>query len=505
MKNKKSITTYILLVISVVALINIVSDSFFFRLDFTEDNRYTLSDATKNILKDLPAPVTVTAYFTDDLPPQYGKIKSDFKDMLVEYSALSGGDIVFEFLNPNEDEESEKKAMKSGIQPLLINMREKDQVVQKKAFLGVVVSMGEETDIIPAILNDSPMEYLLTTSIKKISSQNKPSIGFLQGHGEAPISNMSQAMNSLSVLYNVVPVNLTDTSNELNKFHTIAIIAPTDSFPQRDFVQLDAFLAKGNNIYIANNRVKGDFSTAQGSPVTTGLETWLERKGLKIEDNFVVDAKCASVQVRQQQGSFSFASNVNFPYLPIISNFADHPITKGLEGVVLQFASPLKYIGDTTKKFTPIAKTSEKSGTTPSSTYFDVRKKWTSQEFPLSNLTVAGVLSGKISGNTNSKIVIVSDGDFAVNGEGRQAQQQQPDNISLMVNSIDWLSDDTGLIELRTKGVSSRPIEEMEEGTKWTIKLLNFLLPIILIIIIGIVIMLKNKNARVRRMQEGVL
>ena len=85
-------------------------------------------------------------------------------------------------------------------------------------------------------------------------------------------------------------------------------------------------------------------------------------------------------------------------------------------------------------------------------------------------------------------MVVFGDGDFAVNGEGENQQQLQPDNVSLMVNSIDWLSDDTGLIELRTKGVTSRPLDaQLEDGTKLFLKYLNFLLPIILIVLYGII------------------
>jgi len=100
-------------------------------------------------------------------------------------------------------------------------------------------------------------------------------------------------------------------------------------------------------------------------------------------------------------------------------------------------------------------------------------------------------------------MVVVADGDFGVNGEGRQGQQLQPDNVSLMVNSIDWLSDDTGLIELRTRGVTMRPLKQTEEGTKTLLKYLNFLLPIILIIIYGVLRMQHNRNLRVKRMEEG--
>ena len=84
-------------------------------------------------------------------------------------------------------------------------------------------------------------------------------------------------------------------------------------------------------------------------------------------------------------------------------------------------------------------------------------------------------------------MVVFSDGDFAVNGEGQNAQQLSEDNVSLMSNAIDWLSDDTGLIELRTKGVSARPIDtSLEDSTKTLLKYLNFLLPIFLIIIYGV-------------------
>ena len=76
----------------------------------------------------------------------------------------------------------------------------------------------------------------------------------------------------------------------------------------------------------------------------------------------------------------------------------------------------------------------------------------------MSEIPVAVAMEGKIANNTFTKMVVFSDGDFAVNGEGQQTQQLQPDNVNLMTNAIDWLSDDTGLIELRTKGVTSRPL-----------------------------------------------
>jgi ABC-type uncharacterized transport system involved in gliding motility auxiliary subunit len=199
----------------------------------------------------------------------------------------------------------------------------------------------------------------------------------------------------------------------------------------------------------------------------------------------------------------NFTTQISFPYLPRIKDFEDHPITKGLEEVMLQFASPINFTGDTTLTFTPIAVSSDKSGTQSAPVFFDINKKWQESDFPLSELTVGAVLEGPINGNPNSKIVLISDGDFAVNGEGQRPQQLAADNVSLFVNSIDWLSDETGLIDLRTKSVTSRPLDPVEDSKKAMIKWVNFLLPIILIILYGIIRTQIRKRIKNKRMEEG--
>lgn len=501
MKRKLYIT--VALVVGILLTINLLSEDFFWRLDFTEDNQYTLSKATKNILKDLNEPVTVKAYFSENLPPDIAKTRKDFKELLIEYANLSKGNVVYEFINPNTDEKTEQEAMQNGVQPVVINVREKDQMKQQKAYLGAVISLGEKKEVIPFMQPGAAMEYTLSTSIKKLSVKEKTTVGILQGHGEASINEMQQVGGGLSVLYNVQQISLNDTSAISPEIKTVAIVRPTDSFPISHLEKLDEFLSRGGKLFIAINRVSGDFSTAAGSPVNTGLESWLQQKGLFIDDNFLIDTKCGAVSVQQQQGPFRFNNNISFPYIPIIGKFADHPITKGLEAVVLQFASTINFTGDSSKHFTPIAFSSEKAGTAKAPLYFDIQKQWTQMDFPQGNLTVGGILEGKLSGNNFSRMVVIADGDFPINGERNRGQQLQPDNVNLMVNSIDWLSDDTGLIELRTKGIVSRPIRNLEDGTKTLLKYLNFLLPIFLVIIYGFIRMQWRRNQKVKRMEES--
>ncbi len=499
MKSAK-ISSTILLVTAIVIIVNILSENYKFRLDFTEDKEYTLSKATRDILRNLNEPVTVSAYFSKNLPPDIAKISGSLKDMLIEYGNRSDGMVVYKFVNPNENDEMEEEAVQNGIQPVMINVREKDQVKQQKAYLGAVVSMGEEKETIPFLQPGSAMEYALSTAIKKLSVVDKPGIALIQGHGEPQVNEIMQIYNELSILYHVQPFVLSDTTRNLGDYKTIAIIRPTDTIPPTQLSILDDYLAGGGNIFLALNQVKGDFSVAMGTGVSVGMEEWLKRKGVAIGQNFIVDVNCGAVTLQQKQGNFTMSSQISFPYLPIIQKFADNPITKGLESVSLQFASPITFSGDSALKFTPIAFSSDKSGILNTPLYFEVQKQWTENDFPMSGIVVAAILEGKLSGNKDSRMVLISDGDFAVSGP-QSGNQLPADNVSLMVNSIDWLSDDTGLIDLRTKGITSRPVKKLEDGTKAFLKWFNFLAPIILVILYGMIRMQSNRNKRIKRME----
>lgn len=487
----------ILLVAGILLLVNLLSRRFFLRFDLTEEKQYTLSKATKNILKNLDDLVTIKAYFSEDLPPSVAKVRRDFKEMLIEYEARSGGNLAYEFINPSQDAETEQQAQQSGIAPVQLNVRAKDKMEVQQVYMGAVIEVGTDEnakEVIPAIVPQTPMEYTLSTSIKKVSTIDKPSVGIVQGYGAPQLQQLQAVVQNLGILYTVEPVDL---SNDVElKFKTIALLAPKDSIPAEHFGVLDRFLERGGNLLVGINRVDGNMQNASGTVVTTGLETWLQSKGILVDANFVIDENCGAVTAQQNLGGLVLPVQIAFPYVPIVSNYADHPITEGLEAVMLQFASQVNYVGDSSKVFTPLVFTSERSGTLNAPTFFDIRKKWTATDFPLKRVVVGGILEGNIVGSTASKLVVIGDGDFPALAQGGQS-----DNGNLFVNAIDFLSDDTGLIELRTKGVTSRPIEEMEESRKQIIKWISFLLPILLVGAYGFFRSRMNKNLRIRRME----
>jgi gliding-associated putative ABC transporter substrate-binding component GldG len=503
MLTKKKVITAILLIFGIFILINFFANRFFFRLDFTEDDQFTLSEATENILESLDEPVTITAYFSEDLPPDVARVKKDLKDLLVEYDNASRGKVVYQFINPGEDQETEMEAQQSGIQPIMINVREKDQMKQQRAYLGAVIQLGDKKETIPFIQPGSAMEYDLSTNIKKLSLKEKIRIALLQGNGEPSISEIPQLYQQLSIMYDVSTLQLSDSAEVRNDIKTVVIIAPKDTIKPEHLAKLDNYLSRGGRVLIALNRVDGNLSNATGSLVYTGFENWLNEKGIDVQGEFVIDANSSSVMVRQQSGMFIMNTPVKFPYLPVITKFADHPITKGIEAVVLPFASPIKISNkDSSIAVTNLAMTSDKAGFERPPVYFDIMRQWTVNDFPASAIPVAVAVEGRTNG-VPYKMVVIGDGDFAVNGSGQNPQRLQEDNINLMSNAIDWLSDDTGLISLRTKGVSSRPIDpDLEDGTKTFLKYLNFLLPIFLIIGFGVVRYQFRRRLRNKWMSE---
>ncbi|WP_258104277.1 Gldg family protein [Marinoscillum sp. MHG1-6] len=495
---KKNIIIQLIIVLAIILVANLISNGLYFRLDFTEDDRYTFSDATQDVLDDLGGVITIKAYFSEDLPAQLLKSKQDFKDQLTEYENRSGGNIVYEFINPNESEETEREAQEQGISPVMINVQERDQVQQLRAYMGAVLKMDDRTEVIPMVQPGAGLEYSLTTAIKKIAITDKPKVGYIQGFGEPSIYALPQLMRQLSVLYDVEPFQIKDTASIPSYYRALIWVNPKDSVGSNQFAKLDSYLQKGGGMFVAYSNVEGDLQQGLLSKSTdVGVKGWLAGKGLSIGDNFVIDAQCATVSVQQNLGFAVMNTQKQFPYFPMVNNFEDHSITGGLESVMLPFVSNISFNkADTSISTIPLVYTSEQSGLVTPPTYIDIQKKWTENDFRAgAQLVAAGVE------NANSKIILVTNGSFIVNGEGQRPQQQSEDNINLAANAVDWLADDTGLIDLRTKGITSRPLDQVEEATKTILKYANVVAPIFLILLYAFIRRQMNNRKRQRWMQ----
>jgi gliding-associated putative ABC transporter substrate-binding component GldG len=502
MNRKKQLSITIALIAAIIIMANLLSTQLHMRLDLTQGRQYTLSHATRDILHDLHDPVTVKAYFSKNLPPNIARASGDFRDLLIEYANKAPSMIQYSFVDPNSNEENEQEAQSNGIRPVLIDVREKDQMQQKKAYLGAVLSLGDRQEVIPIIQPGAAMEYALSSAIKKLSVTNKPIVGLIQGQGEPALDELGQLNQQLGILYQVQPVSLTDSTEIPPNIRTLVLIRPTDSLRPRVLEKLDSFLAKGGKLVIAFNRIMGNLQMGQARPVNGALAAWLGRKGIIVADNAVIDAQCGTVPVQQRAGFFTLQANVQLPYLPLISNFADHPVTAGLENVVLEFPSSIRYNGPTTVHYTPLAFTSAISDTQSAPIFIDVNHRWTQNDFHGSHIPVAAAFEGPVvKGGAATRLVVITDGNFIVNGPSQQGGRElTPDNVNLVSNAADWLTDNTGLIGLRTKAVTSRPLRETSDAAKAFIKYLNFLAPILFAIGYGLYRARRTRRIRLQRM-----
>lgn len=496
----------LLLFLAIFIALNLLAYQAFFRLDFTADQRYTLSDNSEEILEDLDRTVQVTAYFSENLPPELDRVRRDLQDMLVEYRSLADGQLEYDFVDPTADEEgqAEQQAQQMGIAPLDIQSREKDQIKVLRGYMGAVVSAGGQQEVIARFNQDgSGMEYALSSAIKKLTLDQLPRVGLITGHGEPGLPQLQQVQQEMRGLYQLDTVRLSDPQS-WSSCRTLLLLGPSDIIPQEELDQLDQFLASGGRLVLGVNAVGGDLQGRRPwQAVTTGLGPWLMDKGISVGKEFLIDANCAQLQLQQQRGTFTQIIPVDFYYYPYIQDFADHPVTDGLEQMLLLFASPLALAElDSGLTATVLARSSELTGTEAPPTFFDPNREWTRADFPQGPQPVAMALSGHFGGSAEGKLLVIGDGDFATNPS--QQQRTLPDNVNFLVNAIDWLSDDTGLIELRTKQVLSRRLDtQLSEGERSTVKWLNFLLPILIVVVVGMVRTQRRKAQRLRWQAES--
>jgi gliding-associated putative ABC transporter substrate-binding component GldG len=490
---KRKVIIKLIAVFAILILLNATSYFLFFRIDFTADKSFTLSKATKDILNNLGGKVTINAYFSEDLPTQLIKSKNDFRDLLVEYKNYSHGKVSFSFINPNENEAQEKLAQTEGIKPVMVNVSERDQEKQLRAYMGASLEANNQKEAIPTIHPGESAEYSLTTAIKKLTNKKKNRIAFLQGHGEYPSAALAQVVEQISILDSVEDYTITDTAEIPSSYKTLVIFDPKDSIPPAHFSKIENYLNNGGNILLAYSNLYGDLNQGVLQPMPEiGMRSWLAKMGININGEYTIDVQCRRVVKQEPEGSMV----IRFPYYPIIKNFADHPATKGIEAVFFPFLNSISINQkDSGVKITPLAYSSKKSGLVKPPAIIDFNKKWSANDFNKGPQIAAVAVEGFIAGKGKSKMIVFGNGKFAVNTEPGQ-EELNKDNVNVVSNAIDWLSDDTGLIELRTKAVTYRALDVIEESTKQVIRYLNVFLPILIILMIGFFRRYQNQKKR---------
>lgn len=497
MKSNKRISiikTFLLL--AILILINFVSVRFFGRIDLTRSGLYTLSDASRKIMNKLDDKLTIKAYFTKDLPAPYNNNHRHLIDVLNEYRAFSNGKLTYEFISP-EGESGEEEAQKQGIPPVEIQVYNDDKLEVKRAYLGLVLLYEDRTEIIPVIQRLSTLEYDISSAINRLNNTDRMKMGLSHGNDELALTEMQTAAKIIGKQHTVMPVNLSDSTGIPNDISGLIIIDPKKPFSDTAKIALDKFIMRGGRLAFLSGNIKIDpmLRSNIGNPVDLNLDDLFANYGFKINRDIVRDAQCASIAVVQQQGGMSYQSQVQFPYIPKISYFNEsNMIVKDLQNVIFQFTSSIDttLAKDKGLQLETLMTTSEVAATETGRVEVDPFRKYSRDDFPQSFIPVGILLKGKFNsfysgrfGGTQTqspetRIIVLGTGLFLSDNF-----EQQPDNMALFANIVDFLADDADLITIRSKNVTMPPLEQLDDGTRRMLKYGNMIAPPLLIALIG--------------------
>lgn len=495
------------IILGILILLNIVSVRIFGRLDMTRNRVFTLSDASRELMRSLDDRVSVRAYFTEDLPAPYNNNRRVLLDQLNEYRAYARGNLQYEFIDPS-GESGERDAEQQGVSPVQVQVVKDDKFEVKRGYMGVVLQYEDRKEVIPVVQNTANLEYELSSTIKKLVTKQQRKVGFLSGQGEPALSELSRIQEALRRQYELVTVDVGRNTPVPADVAALIVAAPAARFPEDAKFQLDQYLMRGGRVAFLLNKTDASLQAQFSRPLDLNLDDLLASYGTKINGDIVRDVQCASVNLMQQQYGFAIQSQLPYPYLPIASDFSKgNMMVKNLQGVVLFFASSIDTVGTAAKGLQGeiLMRTSKQSGRHTGMLAIDPLQRYTPEEFSEAGIPLAAVVSGSFTsafaGKTvpsdtaagasppatsvqttspPTRIVVMGDGDFV------RDQFSNRDNLNFFANLVDYLVDDAGLITIRSKEASNPPLDPVADGTKKLVKYANLGLPPLLVIGYGL-------------------
>ncbi|MEW5701133.1 MAG: GldG family protein [Candidatus Zixiibacteriota bacterium] len=505
-KGLGTLTSVPLVIASVIAL-NLIGVFVFARFDLTDAKLYSLSEASRRLAESLDDPIVVKLYFSDDLPAPYNANARYLKDQLAEYRVYSGGNLRYEFIDPMKTDR-EREAQALGIPPMQVNAYEKDKIELKKVYMGVAFLYEDKREVIPVVQSTRNLEYEISSAIQKVTAKTLPTIGFLTGHGETDLaSQMQMVSQALSQLYDVEPVTIPAGEAIDPKVATLIICGPTDSVGAWDRYAIDQFIMRGGKLAAFYDPVAADLQQQTAVDRQTNWPEFLAHYGIRFQPGLVIDARCGQIAIMQQQGFIRYQNVVDFPYLPQVVHFnPDNLIGKDLEGVTFPFVSALdSTLADSMGfSFVPICWSSDHSGVRRSPYYVSPMQKFDKPDFDRAGMILAAAITGSFAtafpqgpppdagadptkipaplrAATDGRMVVVGDADFCNDQGSRSAS-----NLAFLLNIVDWLTKEGGLISIRSREVTSRPLAEVSEGTRSLVKYANVFGPPLLVVLVGV-------------------
>ncbi len=516
---------------------------YFFRIDLTEEKRYTIKTPTIELLRNLDDDVYIDVFLEGDLNAEFRRLRKATRETLEEFRVYSGNKVHFQFSDPlaaageNAQQEFMTDLVSRGLKPLNIIDSKDGQRTEKIVFPGALVSFGgmqtgvmllkdqvggSQQDLNRAI---EGLEFELANAIHQLVVSDRKRIGFVTGHGELDSIQVSSLREGLLPLYDVDLMAKLHHQLTAADYDVLVVAKPQTRFSEEEKYVLDQYLLGGGKLVMLIDALRADMdSVAQGDyysfPYALGLDDLLFQYGVRINQDLVQDL--VSLRYPVVTGVLNGKPQITpieWPYFPLANQYAAHPVTRNLDATAFRFVNSLDTVKAIGIRKTPLIYSSAYTRRVRAPLKInvnDLRREAKPENFNSGGMPMAYLLEGKFKSlyanrflpegvdttgfrkeGVASRLIVVADGDLARNEISRRTGQPVElgfdavsnhtfANRELLLNMMAYLTDDGGLITARTKEILVRPLDkEKVRSSRPTWQVVNLVLPLLLLVALG--------------------
>jgi ABC-2 type transport system permease protein len=548
-KDRKHIINLTVLLVGLI-LLNIFGSYFYKRFDLTQDKRFTLSEAAKNTIESVDSPIIIDVFLKGSFPPEFKRLQTETEQLLEEFSAFNSN-INYEFINPLENEDNpvaiQQQLQQMGLTTAQVEVRENGKVSTELVYPWALAYYKEKTVKIPLLKNQlgitseervnnsiQNLEYAFADGFNKLVFPKKRKIAVLKGNGELEDRYIADFFKTLKEYYFIAPITLDSakvapvkTLTDLQKFDMVVVAQPSEAFSDSEKYILDQYTMNGGaSLWLLDATVR-QIDPTSGKTYAVARDLKLNdlffKYGLRINSNLIKDVVSAPIVLASGNENDSQYNRYPWFYFPLSASDNLHPIVTNIEAVKFDFTSGIDTLPNAIKKTVLLSSSSitklvglpnEISYDIDIPKYLKVMEDGPSPlEFSAGAQSLAVLLEGEFTSafanrvkpfklsedkksSKSNRMVVVSDGDIIKN----QFQGNRPlevgfdkmtqtmyGNKDFLLNTVNYLLDDSGLINIRTKEIADPfldPQKTAAERIKW--QLINLLLPLGLLALFGI-------------------
>jgi gliding-associated putative ABC transporter substrate-binding component GldG len=553
--NKNNIKS-LLIVVALLLVLNVISSYFFHRFDLTKDKRYTLSTTSLNIIKQVQNPLYVKIYLQGDLPAEFKRLQSETRDLFEEFQAYNKN-IIFEFVNPleNEDESMDniKELYLKGLTPINITVDDKGKQSQEMVFPWAIAVYNNKEVNIPLLKNImgasttqkvvgsvQHLEYSIADGINKITKAKQKKIAVIKGNGELADVQIAKFLMQVRESYHIAPFPLDSVAKNpigrleaLQKYDLAIIAKPTETFTDSEKQVLDQFIINGgktlwlvDQVNMEMDSLYNEYGATLAFPRDLNLNDMFFKYGFRINPDLVKDEQGSPIKLATgEQGSATQYQEFNWKFAPQVYPISQHPIVKNLGGIKFDYVSGIDTLKNGIKK-TVLLQSSQYSKRIGSPVEINLKivEEATSPNHYLNtgNISLSVLLEGSFHSvyenrvlpfaqpsfqaqGKDNKMIVISDGDLIRNQLDKNFQPVELgfdqrsgnlyDNKDFLMNCVNYLLDDSGLINIRSKDLDLPLLDKEKVYESYTrTQILTIGLPLLILGLFGVVFSFLRKR-----------